>query len=69
MVRLALSLLLFAGAALDLIGLDVDRPLAIAGLGVAAALLVTVALDAGRLQAFREKFPAHLDSDRFTLEL
>ena len=31
--------------------------------------VVTVALDAGRLQAFREKFPAHLDADRFTLEL
>ena len=31
--------------------------------------LVTVALDAGRLRAFREKFPAHLDADRFTLEL
>lgn len=31
--------------------------------------VVTVRLDGGRLQAFREKFPAHLDADRFTLEL
>jgi hypothetical protein len=45
MVRLSLSLLLFAGASFDLLGIDVDRPLAIAGFGVAAALLATVALD------------------------
>lgn len=30
--------------------------------------VTTVSLDLGRLQAFREKFPAHLDADRFTLE-
>ena len=34
-----------------------------------AAGVVTVALDAAALAAFREKFPAHLDADRFTLEL
>lgn len=45
MVRLSLSLLLFAGASFDLLGADVDRPLAIAGFGVASALLATVALD------------------------
>jgi hypothetical protein len=45
MVRFVLSLLLFAGAGFDLIGVDVDRPLAVAGFGVAAALLVTVAID------------------------
>jgi omega-amidase len=30
--------------------------------------LVTVTLDPLRLRTFREKFPAHLDADRFTLE-
>jgi hypothetical protein len=34
----------------------------------AAPELVTVALDVAGLRAFREKFPAHLDADRFTLE-
>jgi hypothetical protein len=28
----------------------------------------TVELDATALAAFRERFPAHLDADRFTLE-
>jgi omega-amidase len=49
-------------AAIDHLG----QPLAELG---AEAALVTVALDAGRLQTFRDKFPAHLDADRFTLEL
>ena len=31
--------------------------------------VATVELDLARLTAFREKFPAHLDADRFTLEL
>jgi hypothetical protein len=31
--------------------------------------VATAALDAAALAAFREKFPAHLDADRFTLEL
>lgn len=31
--------------------------------------LATVELDAAPLAAFRQKFPAHLDADRFTLEL
>jgi hypothetical protein len=44
MVRLSLSLLLFVGAGFALTG-DVDRPLALAGFGVAVALLATVALD------------------------
>jgi omega-amidase len=30
--------------------------------------IVTVELDAAALTAFRERFPAHLDADRFTLE-
>jgi predicted amidohydrolase len=30
--------------------------------------LVTAELDALALRAFRERFPAHLDADRFTLE-
>jgi len=34
-----------------------------------AAGVATTALDAAALTAFREKFPAHLDADRFTLEL
>jgi omega-amidase len=41
------------------------RPLA--DLGEAAAV-TTVALDGAALAAFRAKFPAHLDADRFTLE-
>jgi predicted amidohydrolase len=49
-------------AALDHLG----SPLAELG---AEPALVTVELDAARLAAFREKFPAHLDADRFTLEL
>ena len=48
-------------AAIDPLG----APLAELG---AEPALVSVALDAGRLHAFREKFPAHLDADRFTLE-
>jgi omega-amidase len=31
--------------------------------------IINVELDTGPLAAFREKFPAHLDADRFTLEL
>jgi omega-amidase len=31
--------------------------------------VTTVALDGAALRAFREKFPAQLDADRFTLEL
>jgi omega-amidase len=49
-------------AAIDYLG----SPLAELG---AEPALVTVELDAGPLHAFREKFPAHLDADRFTLEL
>jgi omega-amidase len=41
------------------------RPLA--ELGEAAAV-ATVELDGSALAAFREKFPAHLDADRFTLD-
>ena len=33
-----------------------------------AAGVATVALDSAALAAFRERFPAHLDADRFTLE-
>jgi omega-amidase len=33
-----------------------------------AAGVTTTALDAAALASFREKFPAHLDADRFTLE-
>lgn len=33
-----------------------------------AAGVTTAALDGAALAAFREKFPAHLDADRFTLE-
>jgi omega-amidase len=47
-------------AAIDYLG----QPLAEAG---ADAALITVSLDRARLEAFREKFPAHLDADRFTL--
>jgi omega-amidase len=32
------------------------------------AALLTVELDHAALEAFRERFPAHLDADRFTLE-
>jgi predicted amidohydrolase len=32
------------------------------------ALVMTVPLESGPLMAFRERFPAHLDADRFTLE-
>jgi predicted amidohydrolase len=48
-------------AAIDYLG----QPLIEAG---AEPAILTVTLDAGRLGAFREKFPAHLDADRFTLE-
>jgi predicted amidohydrolase len=48
-------------AAIDYLG----EPLAALG---AEPAVVTVELDAARLAAFREKFPAHLDADRFTLE-
>ena len=48
-------------AAIDPLG----APLAELG---AEPALVSVALDAGPLHAFREKFPAYLDADRFTLE-
>jgi predicted amidohydrolase len=49
-------------AAIDYLG----APLAELG---AEPALATVGLEAQRLRAFREKFPAHLDADRFTLEL
>lgn len=39
----------------------------LAALGDAAGITTTV-LDGAALAAFREKFPAHLDADRFTLE-
>jgi predicted amidohydrolase len=39
----------------------------LASLGDAAGI-TTTALDGAALAAFREKFPAHLDADRFTLE-
>jgi predicted amidohydrolase len=48
-------------AALDFLG----EPLIEAG---AEPAVLTVELDGARLAAFREKFPAHLDADRFTLE-
>ncbi len=41
------------------------KPLAELG---AAATVVTVELDGTALKAFRERFPAHLDADRFTLD-
>ena len=47
-------------AAIDYLG----QPLAEAG---AEPAVLTVTLDRARLEAFREKFPAHLDADRFTL--
>ncbi len=34
----------------------------------AEAAVVTVELDLVALRAFRERFPAHLDADRFTLD-
>jgi predicted amidohydrolase len=49
-------------AAIDFLG----RPLAQAG---AAPGIMEVELDPAPLAAFRAKFPAHLDADRFTLEL
>jgi predicted amidohydrolase len=49
-------------AAIDFLG----RPLAEAG---DAAAVINVELDPAPLAAFRQKFPAHLDADRFTLEL
>ncbi|HUC66738.1 MAG TPA: hypothetical protein VMA53_14970 [Stellaceae bacterium] len=45
MVRLPLSAFLMATAALDAAGREGDLPLVITGCGVAAALLVTLALD------------------------
>jgi predicted amidohydrolase len=48
--------------ALDFLG----QPLATAG---DAPGILTVELPAAPLQAFRQRFPAHLDADRFTLEL
>jgi hypothetical protein len=42
------------------------RPLAGAG---HVPVLLTVELPREPLAQFREKFPAHLDADRFTLEL
>ncbi len=48
-------------AAIDYLG----QPLAELG---AEPAVVTVELEAVRLAAFRAKFPAHLDADRFTLE-
>jgi predicted amidohydrolase len=48
-------------AAIDFLG----RPLSSPG---EAAGVSTVALDGTALAAFRERFPAHLDADRFTLE-
>ena len=46
MVRLPLCAFLLATAAFDAAGNERDLPLAITGFGVAAALLVTLALDA-----------------------
>jgi omega-amidase len=48
-------------AAIDYLG----QPLAEAH---AEAAVITVQLDGAKLGAFREKFPAHLDADRFRLE-
>jgi omega-amidase len=48
-------------AAIDFLG----EPLVDLG---ATALVTTVSLDLAALQAFRGKFPAHLDADAFTLE-
>ncbi|HEY0768590.1 MAG TPA: amidohydrolase [Steroidobacteraceae bacterium] len=49
-------------AAIDFLG----RPLVQAG---DAAEVISVELDRAPLEAYREKFPAHLDADRFTLQL
>jgi predicted amidohydrolase len=49
-------------AAIDFLG----EPLAELG---AAALVTTLSLEGAALQAFRSKFPAHLDADAFTLEV
>lgn len=49
-------------AAIDFLG----QPLLEAG---GEPALPTVTLEGGKLHDFREKFPAHLDADRFTLEL
>lgn len=49
-------------AAIDFLG----RPLIE---GAAAPAVMQAELDAAALQAFRQRFPAHLDADRFTLEL
>ena len=49
-------------AAIDYLG----RPMAEAG---GAPGVITVELERDPLDAYREKFPAHLDADRFTLEL
>jgi omega-amidase len=49
-------------AAIDYLG----RPMAEAG---GAPGVITVELEREPLDAYREKFPAHLDADRFTLEL
>jgi hypothetical protein len=46
MVRLPLCAFLLATAAFDAAGSEPDLPLVITGFGVAAALLVTLALDA-----------------------
>ena len=49
-------------AVIDFLG----RPLAEGG---AEPAVLEAQLDAAALHAFRERFPAHLDADRFTLEL
>lgn len=46
MVRLPLCAFLLATAALDAAGSEPDLPLVITGFGIAAALLITLALDA-----------------------
>jgi len=48
-------------AAIDFLGRALSSPGETAGVS-------TVELDATALAAFRERFPAHLDADRFTLE-
>ena len=48
-------------AAIDFLG----QPLAQLG---SVPSVTTVELDGAALQAFREKFPAHLDADRFTVQ-
>ena len=49
-------------AVIDFLG----RPLAEGG---AEPAVINAELDSAALQAFRQRFPAHLDADRFTLEL